>query len=248
MDTQIAPPRYSIQRAAERGTFDHGWLQTSHSFSFADYFDPANLSWGALRVFNDDVVAPGKGFGTHPHRDMEILTYVLDGELEHRDSLGNVGVVRAGGVQYLSAGTGISHSEKNHSEQHPLHFVQMWVMPRAQHLQPRYGQVDFTQADRQNTWLAIASGRENVSAPISIWQDATAYVARLDGARLQKSIEADRFAFLFVASGNVTFDGKQVLEAGDGIRIKGPFEIDVQGTGELVLWDTPSLEASIAKG
>ena len=247
IEKKPAPPRYTIQPAEERATFDHGWLQTSHSFSFADYFDPANLSWGALRVFNDDVVAPGTGFGTHPHRDMEILTYVLAGELEHRDSLGNVGVVRAGGVQYLSAGTGLSHSEKNHSEQYPLHFVQMWVMPRAQQLEPRYGQVDFTQADRQNTWLTIASGRGNTPTPINIWQDATAYVARLDGARLNKSIDADRFAFLFVASGNVTFDGKQSREPGDGIRIKGPFEIDVEGTGELVLWDTPSLEASIAK-
>ena len=219
IEKKPAPPRYTIQPAEERATFDHGWLQTSHSFSFAEYFDPANLSWGALRVFNDDVVAPGTGFGTHPHRDMEILTYVLEGELEHRDSLGNVGVVRAGGVQYLSAGTGLSHSEKNHSEQHPLHFVQMWVMPRAQQLEPRYGQVDFTQADRQNAWLTIASGRENTAAPINIWQDATAYVARLDDGRLEKTIEADRFAFLFVASGNVTFDGKQSLEAGDGIRI-----------------------------
>jgi len=199
-----------------------------------------------LRVFNDDVVAPGRGFGTHPHRDMEILTYVLDGELEHRDSMGNVGIVRSGGVQYLSAGTGISHSEVNHSDERPLHFVQMWVVPKAQRLEPRYGQVDFDRAARTNTWLTIASGRPGIEAPIAIWQDATADVARLEGTRLTKSIAEGRFAFLFVAAGNVTFDGTHALEAGDAVRIAGPVEIDVEGTGELVLWDTPSLERSTA--
>jgi redox-sensitive bicupin YhaK (pirin superfamily) len=147
-----------IQRADERASFDHGWLQTSHSFSFASYFDPKNLNWGTLRVFNDDIVAAGKGFGNHPHRDMEILTYVLEGDLAHRDSMGHERVVKAGGVQYLSAGTGISHSEYNHSSDAPLHFVQMWVVPSAQRLEPRYGQVDFTLEDRRNRWLTVASG------------------------------------------------------------------------------------------
>src|SRR5215469_16754455 len=134
-------PMLNIQKESERAFFDHGWLQTYHSFSFANYLDPNNLNWGALRVFNDDVIAPGKGFGTHPHRDMEILTYVLEGELEHRDSMGNVGVVRPGGVQYLSAGTGIAHSEYNHLPDTPVHLVQMWVMPRQAGLKPQYGQV-----------------------------------------------------------------------------------------------------------
>jgi redox-sensitive bicupin YhaK (pirin superfamily) len=248
MDTEIVRPPFSVQPAEERALFDHGWLQTAHSFSFADYFDPSNLSWGALRVLNDDVVAPGKGFGTHPHRDMEILTYVLDGELEHRDSLGNVGVVGAGGVQYLSAGTGLSHSETNHSETSPLHFVQMWVMPRAQNLAPRYGQVDFKESDRHNRWLTVASGREGVETPISIWQDATAFVARLDASRLTKTVDDGRFAFLFVAAGDeIKFGDDVTLQAGDGVRIKGPFDIAVEGTGELILWDTPSLEQAIAK-
>jgi redox-sensitive bicupin YhaK (pirin superfamily) len=249
MDTATAPRPFSVQPAEERALFDHGWLQTAHSFSFADYFDPANLSWGALRVFNDDVVAPGKGFGTHPHRDMEILTYVLEGELEHRDSLGNVGIVHPGGVQYLSAGTGISHSEKNHSHEHPLHFVQMWVMPRAQGLEPRYGQVEFDVDARRNVWLPVASGSESVAAPIEIWQDATAYVSRLENARLTKTVAAERFAFLFVAAGSgLRFGDDVTLEAGDGVRIKGPFEFSIEGSGELVLWDTPSLERAIAKG
>jgi redox-sensitive bicupin YhaK (pirin superfamily) len=234
-------PSISLQRANERATFDHGWLQTSHSFSFAGYYDPRNTNWGALRVFNDDVVQPGEGFGTHPHRDMEILTYVLEGELEHKDSMGNVGVVRPGAVQYLSAGTGITHSEYNHSRERPVHFVQMWVLPRAAGLAPRYGQVDFTQADRTNRWLAIASGEAGVDAPIAIWQDATAYVARLEDTTLRKSLAPSRLAFLFVGAGTVTVNGT-TLGAGDALRIAGPLELDARGTGELVLWDVPPVE------
>jgi redox-sensitive bicupin YhaK (pirin superfamily) len=242
MDTSISG-RLAVQRAADRATFDHGWLQTSHSFSFADYFDPRNTHWGALRVFNDDVVQPGQGFGTHPHRDMEILTYVLAGELEHRDSMGNVGVVAPGGVQYLSAGTGISHSEYNHSKTAPVHLVQMWVMPRASNLVPRYGQVDFTLAERLDRWLTIASGETGVEAPIAIWQDATASVARLERARLTKSVRAGRYAFLFVAEGTVTVSD-ETLHAGDAARITGPFEIDARGAGEIVLWDLPDAGAA----
>jgi hypothetical protein len=239
MDTTTIPG-LTIQRSAERAYFDHGWLKTHFSFSFADYFDPNNLHWGALRVVNDDVIEAGGGFGTHPHRDMEILTYVLDGELEHRDSMGNVGVVRPGGVQYLSAGTGLSHSEVNHSKENPVHLVQMWVLPREQSLKPRYGQVDFTLAERTNRWLTVASGEAGVEAPIAIWQDATASVARLEDARLSKSVPAKRYAFLFVAEGEVML-GNETLVTGDAARIEGPFEIDVAGTGELVLWELPPL-------
>jgi redox-sensitive bicupin YhaK (pirin superfamily) len=241
MKTEAAQtPDLMIQRSGERAIFDHGWLDTSHSFSFADYFDPNNTHWGALRVFNDDVVAPGKGFGTHPHSNMEILTYVLEGELEHRDSMGNVGVVRPGGVQYLSAGSGLSHAELNHSSEQPVHFVQMWVMPRGQNLKPNYGQVDFALADRQDRWLTVASGETGVDAPIAIHQDATLSVARLDGTQLKKSIPAGRFAFLFVASGDVTL-GSETLAAGDSARIQGPFDIEVSGNGEIVFWDLPPL-------
>jgi redox-sensitive bicupin YhaK (pirin superfamily) len=233
-------PSLTIQRSAERGAFDFGWLGTHHSFSFGNYHDPEKMHWGALRVFNDDIVAPGKGFGAHPHRDMEILTYVLEGELEHKDSMGNVGVVRPGGVQYLSAGTGIVHSEYNHSKTEPVHFVQMWVVPKAAGLEPRYGQNDFTLEQRRNRWLAIASGEPGVDAPIAIWQDATAYVARLEDAALAKSVAAGRYAFLFVASGAVNLGGEQ-LAAGDAARIAGPLDLDVSGSGELVLWDVPSI-------
>ncbi len=236
METQRIDMR--VQRAQERAHLDHGWLKTAYSFSFAEYFDPQNVNWGALRVFNDDVIAPGKGFGMHPHRDMEILTYVLDGELSHRDSMGNVGVVGAGSVQYLSAGTGIVHSEYNASSESPVHLVQMWVVPKAQGLAPRYGQVDFTPADRDGRWLAVASGEPDVKAPIAIWQDATAYVARLTETRLEKSVAPGRHAFLFAASGDVTL-GDTTLHAGDDARILGPFDIDAHGTGEIVLWDLP---------
>jgi len=229
---------FDIQRAAERGTFDHGWLQTSHSFSFAGYNDAARTNWGALRVFNDDIVAAGKGFGRHPHRDMEILTYVLEGELEHADSLGNRGVVGAGSVQFLSAGTGIAHSEYNPSATMPVHFVQMWVEPRAANLPPRYGQVDFTQDERRNRWLAIATGQPGIEAPIELWQDATAYVSRVEGALPTRTIGAGRRAFLFVASGQVTLQQYE-LGTGDAVRLTGPCEIDVAGTGELILWDVP---------
>jgi redox-sensitive bicupin YhaK (pirin superfamily) len=236
-----SPPGISIQRSKERAFFDMDWLQTYHSFSFADYFDPANLNWGALRVFNDDVIAAGKGFGTHPHRDMEILTYVLDGELEHKDSMGNVGVVGPGAVQYLSAGTGIKHSEYNHSAEKPVHLVQMWVLPRAQGLEPRYGQVDYTLEDRLERWLPIASGEKGVTSRIALWQDATAYVARLERKPLRYTLRTGRLGFLFVADGNVTLNG-EALAAGDAARIAGPLEFELAGSGEVVLWDVPPLQ------
>ncbi len=229
------------QRSGARAYFDHGWLKTYHSFSFADYYDPENLHWGALRVFNDDVIEAGEGFGTHPHRDMEILTYVLEGELEHRDSMGNHGVVTPGGVQYLSAGTGITHSEFNHSKEHPVHLVQMWVMPHAKDLEPRYGQVDYTRADRLNRWLPIATGQPGIESRIAIWQDATCYVARVEGAPLSLSLGADRYGFLFLARGEAEVAGER-LKPGDALRLQGPFEAAVHSEGaELVFWDTPSM-------
>ena len=156
----------SARRSAR--TAEHGWLDTYYSFSFADYFDPANVNWGALRVFNDDTIAPASGFPTHPHRDMEIVTYVLSGELAHRDSLGNHGVVGPGGVQFMSAGTGVRHSEYNNSADRPLHLVQMWVLPGRVGTPPSYGQMDFSPDDRRNRWLDVVSGDPAVNAPIRI--------------------------------------------------------------------------------
>jgi redox-sensitive bicupin YhaK (pirin superfamily) len=238
MSTQTAPV-FAVQRSADRAAFDFGWLQTHHSFSFADYHDPANLNWGALRVFNDDTVQPGKGFGTHPHRDMEIVTYVLRGELEHQDSLGNHGVVHPGGVQYISAGTGVRHSEFNHSQTADVHFVQMWVLPRSYGEAPAYGQREFTQDERRNRWLAIASGEAGVDAPVRLGADATVRVARLDDASLHSSFDPDRYGFLFVAEGAVSANGEQLV-AGDAVRIHGLRDLEVDGSGELVLWDVPA--------
>ena len=163
-------PVFSVVPAAQRAHADHGWLDTYYSFSFADYYDPENTNWGALRVFNDDRIAGGSGFPPHPHRDMEIVTYVLSGELAHRDSMGNHGVVGPGGVQFMSAGTGVRHSEYNNSAVAPLHLVQMWVLPGRLGTPPSYGEMAFAPGDRLNRWLDVVSGVPAVSAPIRITQ------------------------------------------------------------------------------
>lgn len=241
-------PIFDVQRAAERAAFDHGWLQTSHSFSFADYFDPRNVNWGALRVFNDDRVAPGAGFPTHPHRDMEIVTYVLSGQLEHRDSMGNHGVVGPGGVQYVSAGSGVRHSEYNHSSTDGLHFLQMWVLPGEVGGLPTYGQVDFDPEERKNKWLVIASGHAGQEASVTLTQDAMLMVSRLEGKELRHTFEPGRLGFLFVADGDVNvaaFDVENAaiesteLAPGDAIRIAGITRLKLTGVGEVVLWDLP---------
>ena len=237
MATQTQPV-FAIQRAGGRAFFDFGWLKTHHSFSFADYFDPQNTNWGALRVFNDDTVAPGQGFGTHPHRDMEIVTYVLRGELEHKDSLGHQGVVAPGGVQYVSAGTGVRHSEFNHSRENDVHFVQMWVLPRRTAGAPAYGQHSFAEDERRNRWLVVASGQSGVQAPVTLGQDATLRVARLENGELPYAFDPSRYGFLFVAEGEVVANG-ETLAAGDAVRMHGVHELAVSGSGELVLWDVP---------
>jgi redox-sensitive bicupin YhaK (pirin superfamily) len=237
MATQTVPV-FAVQRAADRAFFDFGWLRTHHSFSFGDYVDPANTNWGALRVFNDDTVLAGQGFPTHPHRDMEIVTYVLHGELEHRDSLGHHGVVAPGGVQYVSAGSGVRHSEFNHSTERDVHFVQMWVLPRNPGGVPGYGQRSFEAAERHNRWLVVAGGEPAVEAPVALNADATLRVARLEGGRVTHAFASSRYGFLFVAGGEVTANGTP-LGAGDAVRMQGGRELEVAGSGELILWDVP---------
>ena len=252
MQNLQSSPVVGVQRAADRATFDHGWLQTSHSFSFAEYVDPHNVNWGALRVFNDDHVAPGEGFPTHPHRDMEIVTYVLSGQLEHRDSMGNHGVVGPGGVQYMSAGSGVRHSEFNHSKTDGLHFLQMWVLPGKTGIAPDYGQVDFDVDERRNKWLLVASGRGDQAAPVALTQDAALLVSRLEGVELRHTFEPGRLGFLFVADGGINvaaFDEHDALiqsdelSAGDAIRIAGVTRLKLSGAGEVVLWDVPNVAA-----
>jgi redox-sensitive bicupin YhaK (pirin superfamily) len=234
------PRTFAVQRSGERYHARHGWLDTYHSFSFADYFDPENLNWGALRVFNDDRIAGGTGFPMHPHRDMEILTYVFSGELEHQDSMGNRGVVKPGGVQFMSAGTGVRHSETNARSDAELHLVQMWVLPGKTGAPPTYGQMDFTHADRHNRWLAVASGHPAIAAPIALTQNAALLVAHLDGHELRHTFEPARFGFLFVGEGEIEANGEH-LHAGDAVRMYAIERLDLRGSGEVVLWDLPAL-------
>lgn len=239
MTATAQQPTFAVQRSSERAAFEHGWLKTFHSFSFAEYFDPANLHWGALRVFNDDYIAAGQGFPTHPHRDMEILTYVLAGELAHKDSMGNHGVVGPGGVQFMSAGTGVRHSEFNNSSEHPLHLVQMWVVPGTLGAPPSYGQQSFAAEDRHNRWLLVASGRKETQSPIALTQDASFSVARVAGTTLLYEFDPHRYGFLFVAGGSVEANGERLHE-GDAVRLYDVARLAVSGHGELVLWDVPS--------
>lgn len=239
MDTLSTTPTFSIQLANDRAAFEHGWLKTFHSFSFAEYHDPRNVNWGALRVFNDDYIAAGQGFPPHPHRDMEIVTYVLEGELAHKDSLGNHGVVGPGSVQFMSAGTGVRHSEFNNSPTEPLHLVQMWILPGKLNQPPSYGQMEFTTEDRHNRWLDIVSGQPTNHAPIRITQDATFAVARLEDTELVREFAPKRYAFLFVADGTVNVNG-ETLHKGDAVRAYDVARISAKGYGELVLWDLPA--------
>jgi redox-sensitive bicupin YhaK (pirin superfamily) len=241
---------FSVQRSGDRAYFDHGWLRTHHSFSFGEYYDPANVNWGALRVFNEDVVQPGEGFPTHPHRDMEIVTYVLEGQLEHRDSTGSHGIVGPGGAQYMSAGTGVRHSEYNYSKTDPLHFLQMWVIPGKRGVPPAYGQVEFTENDRLNRWLPVASGRSSVAAPVRLTQDAALFVTRLEeGPRLRHTFDPGRLGFLFIADGSIEahseLSGEMIaqdsaLGSGDAVRMENIERLVLHGRGIAVLWDVPA--------
>jgi len=235
-----AAPVFSVVRSGERAHADHGWLDTYYSFSFADYVDPKNLNWGALRVFNDDTIAGGAGFPEHPHRDMEIVTYVLSGELAHRDSMGNHGVVGPGGIQFMSAGTGVRHSEFNDKPDEALHLVQMWVLPGRLGMPPSYGQMAFSADDRRNRWLSVVSGDSSVQAPIRITQRASLRVATVEGTTIVAEFEPKRYGFLFVASGTVEANGT-ALDAGDSVRLYDVSRLAVRGEGELVLWDLPGV-------
>lgn len=228
----------SIRRSEERGHFDHGWLDTRHSFSFGEYHDPAHMGFRQLRVLNEDRVRPGYGFPTHGHRDMEIISYVLAGALEHKDSLGTGSVVRPGELQRMSAGTGVRHSEFNPSSSEPLHFLQIWLLPERPGLPPSYEQKSFSEEERRGRARLIASpgGREG---SVTIHQDADVYAAILGTKdRLTQTLRPGRHAWVQIARGSVGLNG-QTLTAGDGARISGEEEIDVTGQepAELLLFD-----------
>jgi redox-sensitive bicupin YhaK (pirin superfamily) len=223
----------TVRKATDRGHFDHGWLDTSHTFSFADYYDPKFMGFRTLRVINEDRVEAGRGFGTHSHRDMEIVTYVLEGALAHRDSTGGGGVLRPGEVQRMSAGTGVQHSEMNGSDAEPVHFLQIWLLPERGGLAAGYEQKAFT--DRKDKLRLVASPDAR-DGSLTIHQDVDLYAAQLDGTPVTHPFRPGRAGWLQVARGSVTVNGVQ-LGAGDGAAIEGEDSVTVDGRGELLLFD-----------
>lgn len=226
----------TIRKSNERGHFDHGWLNTFHTFSFADYFDPKNMGFRTLRVINEDTVAPGGGFGTHAHRDMEIVTYVLEGELGHRDSMGNGGVIRPGEVQRMSAGTGVRHSEMNSSDKEPVHFLQIWILPDRNGVTPSYEQKRFEEADRRGTLRLIAAPDARNGA-VKLHQDVEIYSSLLDDQKVTHTFKPGRSAWIQVARGEAEVNGKN-LAAGDGAAVSDEESVEISGRGaEVLLFD-----------
>lgn len=210
----------TLRPARERGHFDFGWLRTFHSFSFGDYRDPAHGGFRALRVINEDRVSPGQGFGTHPHRDMEILTWVLEGALQHHDSLGNGGVIRPGEAQRMTAGTGIRHSEFNASDQEEVHFLQIWLHPEATDLEPGYEQKAFPLEERRNRLRLVAS-RDGREGSVLWHQDAHLHVADLDpGTTVDVPMAPDRHGWIQVAKGSLSVNGQRLGQS-DGAAVTG---------------------------
>ncbi len=228
----------TIRKSGDRGRANHGWLDTHFSFSFADYFDPEHVQFRTLRVMNDDRVAGGGGFPMHPHRDMEIVTYVLEGALEHRDSMGNGSVIKPGDIQYMSAGTGVTHSEFNASKTNAVHLYQIWMMPEKRGLKPAYDQKNFTEAEKRGKLCLIASpdGREG---SVKIRQDNELYATVLsEGVSVKHTLKPDRHAYVQVARGSVKLNGKP-LDIGDGAAISAEKTVELTGVkdAEVLLFD-----------
>ena len=227
-----------LRRATERGHADHGWLDSFHTFSFAGYHDPSHMGFRALRVINDDTVAPGRGFGSHPHSDMEIISYVLDGALAHRDSMGTGSVIRPGDVQRMTAGTGVVHSEHNPSRTEPVHFLQIWLIPSERGLPPGYEQRAFTAEDKAGRLRLVASpdGRDG---SITIHTDAAMYAGVLDAGQIAElSLAPGRHAWIHVARGAARVNGHD-LGAGDGLALSDEPRVQVEGLdrGEVLVFD-----------
>jgi len=229
-----------VRRSHERGYASHGWLQSYHSFSFAEYYDRNHMHFSALRVINDDVIAAGQGFGMHPHRDMEIVTYMLQGQLQHKDSMGNGSIIKAGDVQRMSAGTGIMHSEVNASVSERVHLLQIWIMPERLNIEPSYEEKHFTAEQKLNRWCLIAAGDDSAGA-LKVHQDMKLYATLLDAsANLAYAIADGRSVYLHVASGDVEIDG-QKFETGDAVMLDGSAELGIRANSqsELLLFDLP---------
>jgi redox-sensitive bicupin YhaK (pirin superfamily) len=229
-----------IRRADERGYADHGWLRSYHSFSFADYFDPQHVEFGPLRVINEDRVVPGAGFGAHGHRDMEIISYVLDGELAHRDSTGTSSVIRPGDVQRMSAGRGVMHSEFNNSQERSVHFLQIWIQPNLQGIAPEYEEKRFEAADKRGRLRLIASP-DAADGSVLIHQDARVYAGLLDGEeRVALDVAPGRLIYVHVARGSISANGES-LQAGDALKLADSTRLELaQGSAaEVLVFDLP---------
>jgi hypothetical protein len=227
----------TLRRAQDRGYADHGWLRSFHTFSFADYHNPKAMGFRSLRVINEDRVAPGRGFGTHPHRDMEIVSYVLSGELGHQDSMGNGSVIRPGDVQRMSAGTGVSHSEMNSSRREEVHFLQIWILPQQRGLAPGYEQKFFSAEEKRGTLRLVAS-QSGEKGSVVIHQDATLWAGLFAaGEKAEYALASGRGAWVHVARGSLLVNG-QTLSAGDAAAIEGEL-VRLEGTdqAEVLLFD-----------
>lgn len=230
----------TVRKASERGHFDHGWLNTYHSFSFARYHDPAHMGFGPLRVINDDTVAPGRGFGAHPHENMEIITYILSGKLTHRDSAGHTATIGPGEVQKMTAGRGIEHSEFNPSQKDPVHLLQIWIEPARENLDPSFEQARIPPERVHNALFPIAKP-EGGDGAVSIAQDARVYAAVIDAGRsVDHALVPGRQAWIHVVRGAIEVNGKQLGE-GDGAAVKGEraLSIKAESAAELLLFDLP---------
>jgi redox-sensitive bicupin YhaK (pirin superfamily) len=231
------PDMMKIRKAGERGHAEHGWLDTYHTFSFADYYDPQWMGFRTLRVINDDRVMPGMGFGTHPHRDMEIITYILSGALEHKDSMGNGRVIRPGEVQYMAAGTGVKHSEFNPSKDEPVHLLQIWIVPDHKGAPPHYAEKSIKDAAPGKLHLVTSkSGRDD---SIAINQDADLWLARLgEGQRVTHELAPGRHAWVHVAEGGVILNGQKLGE-GDAAAISEERSLELSGgkPAQILLFD-----------
>ena len=229
-----------IRKSEDRGVAEHGWLSSRHSFSFANYYDPEQMGFGPLRVINEDRVQPGAGFGAHGHNNMEIISYVLDGALEHKDSMGTGSVIRYGSVQRMSAGTGVVHSEFNHSHSEPVHFLQIWIMPNTQNIEPSYEEKQFDPASKKAQWRLIVSP-DGRNGSVLIHQDASVYASILDGDdSLEYAWQPSRCGYLHVARGAIAVNGIN-LQAGDAVKILKESRITVSGAraAEILLFDLP---------
>lgn len=227
-----------IRRSNERGYADHGWLQSFHSFSFANYHDPAHMGWGNLRVINEDRIAPGTGFGDHGHRDMEIISYVMDGELSHRDSMGNVQTISPGEVQRMTAGSGVVHSEHNHAPGKTTHFLQIWVLPDHRNITPGYEQKRFSDDEKHNRLRLVASP-DGVEGSVQLNADARLYATLLDGQQaVQQSLAPGRKGYVFVVRGQVRINGEK-LTGGDAALLdnEAQLTLDEAEAAEVLVFD-----------